>query len=570
MGHIGPTVPPETGRSPPARERRRRRVGTARLRIGRPRAPAIHTGCRRAPLFSGRRADGRAPVSRARRPVRRARTRHAGCPAARLPHPDGVAHRALATEPRARCRHPQPARGGRTRASPTWRSPKRVAPFGSYYAPDPSSQSVCSIGGNIAENSGGAHCLKYGFTVHHVLGVEAVLPDGELVTIGGDDARHAGARSARRVHRFGGHARRRHEGHAPAAAQAGSGADAARRRSTRSTRRAAPCPSIISHGIVPAAVEMMDRLTIKAAEAAVHPELPRLRGGADRRARRPAGRGGRTVRRGRTGVPDGGRGVGGDRARPGTARSDLERAQGGVRRDGTRLAELLRAGRRRAADEAARGARAASASSRIAPGCASATSSTRATATCIRSSATTSTIPGQAEHAEQVASEILHYCIEAGGSITGEHGVGADKKAYMSDMFAAVDLDTMQLVRCAFDPPTSATRARCSRRRASAAKCPVRTAQHPVEQARAGGAILMPPVPTFEPQDAADARPPMLAEAASERPGRCVPHGNGTKLLGPDGHRADGVLSTARLTTGLAHYAGDLVATAPAGSTLGT
>jgi glycolate oxidase len=63
-----------------------------------------------------------------------------------------------------------------------------------------------------------------------------------------------------------------------------------------------------------------------------------------------------------------------------------------------------------------------------------------------------SAVPGQAEHAERVASEILHYCIEAGGAITGEHGVGADKKAYMADMFADVDLDAMQLVRCAFDP----------------------------------------------------------------------------------------------------------------------
>ena len=51
---------------------------------------------------------------------------------------------------------------------------RRVAPSGYYYAPDPSSQLICSIGGNVAENSGGAHCLKYGFTVHHVLGVEAV------------------------------------------------------------------------------------------------------------------------------------------------------------------------------------------------------------------------------------------------------------------------------------------------------------------------------------------------------------------------------------------------------------
>ena len=57
---------------------------------------------------------------------------------------------------------------------------RQVAPYGYYYAPDPSSQQVCSIGGNVAENSGGAHCLKYGFTVHHVLAVEAVLPNGEL------------------------------------------------------------------------------------------------------------------------------------------------------------------------------------------------------------------------------------------------------------------------------------------------------------------------------------------------------------------------------------------------------
>ena len=62
---------------------------------------------------------------------------------------------------------------------------RRVAPHGYYYAPDPSSQLICSIGGNVAENSGGAHCLKYGFTVHHVLGVEAVLPNGEMIHLGG-------------------------------------------------------------------------------------------------------------------------------------------------------------------------------------------------------------------------------------------------------------------------------------------------------------------------------------------------------------------------------------------------
>jgi glycolate oxidase len=61
---------------------------------------------------------------------------------------------------------------------------QRVAPQGYFYAPDPSSQSVCTIGGNVAENSGGAHCLKYGFTVTHTLGLEVVLPSGELVQLG--------------------------------------------------------------------------------------------------------------------------------------------------------------------------------------------------------------------------------------------------------------------------------------------------------------------------------------------------------------------------------------------------
>lgn len=61
---------------------------------------------------------------------------------------------------------------------------RAVAPYGLYFAPDPSSQSICTIGGNIAFNSGGAHCLKYGMTSNHVLGIKAVLPDGEVVSLG--------------------------------------------------------------------------------------------------------------------------------------------------------------------------------------------------------------------------------------------------------------------------------------------------------------------------------------------------------------------------------------------------
>src|SRR5437870_1747906 len=60
-----------------------------------------------------------------------------------------------------------------------------AAPYGLYYAPDPSSQMACTIGGNVAENSGGPHCLKYGMTVNHVLGLEVVLPNGDIVTLGG-------------------------------------------------------------------------------------------------------------------------------------------------------------------------------------------------------------------------------------------------------------------------------------------------------------------------------------------------------------------------------------------------
>jgi glycolate oxidase len=69
---------------------------------------------------------------------------------------------------------------------------KAAAPYGLYYAPDPSSQAVCTIGGNIAFNSGGAHCLKYGMTSNHVLGIKAVLPDGEVVELGGDSLESVG------------------------------------------------------------------------------------------------------------------------------------------------------------------------------------------------------------------------------------------------------------------------------------------------------------------------------------------------------------------------------------------
>ena len=95
-----------------------------------------------------------------------------------------------------------------------------------FYPPDPSSQIVCTIGGNVAENSGGAHCFKYGFTTNYVTGLEVVLPDGSLVQLGRQGARPAGARPARRLRGLRGHARRGHEDLAARSARAGGGAHA--------------------------------------------------------------------------------------------------------------------------------------------------------------------------------------------------------------------------------------------------------------------------------------------------------------------------------------------------------
>ena len=79
---------------------------------------------------------------------------------------------------------------------------QRVTASGHFYAPDPSSQTVCTIGGNVAENSGGAHCLKYGFTTNHVIALEVVLPTGELVHLGSPTPRCPRLRSGWSVCRF--------------------------------------------------------------------------------------------------------------------------------------------------------------------------------------------------------------------------------------------------------------------------------------------------------------------------------------------------------------------------------
>src|SRR5579862_1514887 len=150
---------------------------------------------------------------------------------------------------------------------------QRVAPQGYFYAPDPSSQSVCTIGGNVAENSGGAHCLKYGFTVTHVLALDVVLPSGELVLLGSPAL------------------------DAPGYDLAGVfvGSEGTLGVATKITLRIVKRPEvvqtllaafdspqaagqtvsdIIAEGMLPAALEIMDRLSARASEAAVHPNYP--------------------------------------------------------------------------------------------------------------------------------------------------------------------------------------------------------------------------------------------------------------------------------------------------------
>jgi glycolate dehydrogenase FAD-linked subunit len=326
-----------------------------------------------------------------------------------------------------------------------------AAPHGYYYAPDPSSQQVCSIGGNVAENSGGAHCLKYGFTTNHVLGLELVTPDGEIVELGGKapdppgydllgvlvgSEGTLGVATAVTVRLL----------RAPESVRtllAGfPGTDAA----------GAAVSAIIAAGVIPAAIEMMDALAIEAAEAAVHCGYPdgagavlivELDGPAAevdhlfaevQRHCREAGAGEIRVAAGDA-----------ERALIWTGRKSAFAAVGRISpdyivQDGviprTALPEVLRSIAELSRDTGVRVANVFHAGDgNLHP-----------------LVLFDSGVPGAAERAEEVSGAILDLCISHGGSITGEHGVGADKVRHMPRMFTESDLDTMQLVRCAFDP----------------------------------------------------------------------------------------------------------------------
>ncbi|HET9859945.1 MAG TPA: FAD-linked oxidase C-terminal domain-containing protein [Nocardioidaceae bacterium] len=328
---------------------------------------------------------------------------------------------------------------------------RAASPHGYYYAPDPSSQQICSIGGNVAENSGGAHCLKYGFTTNHVTGLKVVSPDGDVVRLGGKapdppgyDLRGAfvgsegtlGIATEVTVRLV-----RAPESVRTLLAAFGSTDDAG-----------AAVSSIIGAGVIPAAIEMMDALAIEAAEAAVqcgypagagavlvveldgpaaeveeqfvqverHCELAgafEIRIAADdvERALIWRGRKSAFAAVGRI-SPDY---IVQDGVIPRTSLPGVLRRMGELSAErGLRVANVFHAG-----------------DGNLHP-----------------LVLFDDTVAGQTEKAEDLSAAILDLCIEHGGSITGEHGVGMDKAKHMPRMYSDDDLDTMQLLRCAFDP----------------------------------------------------------------------------------------------------------------------
>ena len=323
-------------------------------------------------------------------------------------------------------------------------------PYGLYYAPDPSSQSVCTIGGNVAFNSGGAHCFRHGMTANHVLGLEVVLPDGEVVRLGGESVEDVG----------------------PDLTGLFVGSEGLFGVALEVTVRLLPRPEayrtvlasyaslqaagdavtrIIAAGLLPGAMEIMDRLAMDAAEAAVHAgyppeaaavllvelegdaaqsgaELARLRAvldasgpthihvaaNADERALLWKGRKCAFSAVGRLSpdfiVQDGVV----PRTKLGDALVAIEQLS---RQHGVRVANVFHAGDGNLHPLILYDGRE----------------------------------HGALERAEALATDILRLCIRLGGSITGEHGVGLEKRAFLPEMYGPEDIAFMQRLREAVD-----------------------------------------------------------------------------------------------------------------------
>ncbi len=332
-----------------------------------------------------------------------------------------------------------------------------AAPFGLYYAPDPSSQSVCTIGGNVAFNSGGAHCFRHGMTANHVLALKVVLPDGEVVRLGGESVEQVG----------------------PDLTGLFVGCEGLFGIALEITLRLVPRPEsyrtllagygslqaagdavsqIVASGLLPGAMEIMDRLAIDAAEAAVDAGYPpgaaaillvELEGDAIEvdadyeRLMQIIAASGATSTRAASDADD--------RARIWKGRKCAFSAVGRISpdfivQDGvvprTRLGEALAAIQQLAATHRLRVANVFHAGDgNLHP--------------LILFDGREA---GALARAEALAADILRMCISLGGSVTGEHGIGLEKRAFLGEMYADEDVAFMERLRQAIDPRQLANR----------------------------------------------------------------------------------------------------------------
>jgi glycolate oxidase len=357
-----------------------------------------------------------------------------------------------------------------------------VAGAGYFYPPDPSSQIVCSIGGNVAENSGGVHCFKYGFTTNYVMGCDVVLPDGEVVTLGGDSPDVPG------YDLLG----------------AFVGSEGTLGIATRIILRLAPAPEAtrtvvayfdsiaeagqvvtdaIAAGVEPAAMEIMDPLAIAVTEAATGAGnrtdvgallIVELDGSAEECEAGLAG----VVELCRKNNTTGLRIAADDAERMliWKARKAAFGAWGQISpnffvQDGvvprTRLPQVLARMDRMAEEYGLRVASVFHAGDgNLHP-------------IVLYDGAEAA----QAARAEELSGRIVEVCVEEGGSLTGEHGIGLDKKRSMPKMFSEADLATFQRLRCAFDPAGKANPDKVMPTPRLCGEVPGPYRQHPLEAA---------------------------------------------------------------------------------------
>ena len=328
---------------------------------------------------------------------------------------------------------------------------KAVDALGFYYAPDPSSQIACSIGGNVAENAGGIHCLKYGVTTNNVLAVELVLPDGEIVHLGSKAGDSDGYDILGAVIGSEGllgivteiTVRLLRKPQAVRTLMAG----------FASTQQAGHAvTSIIANGIIPAAMEMMDKASIHAVEDFCHPGYPleaeallivELDGPQAEVDAELHSIQAQVLTAGATTIT--------------IAQSEEER-------------RLIWLGRRSAFSAVGRISRDYLCVDGTIPrhqlahvlhkiGELSATHGLRVANVFHAGDGNLhplilfdSGIPGHNEKAEALGQDILRLCVDVGGVLSGEHGIGVEKRALMTHMFTADDLTHQHALKCAVDP----------------------------------------------------------------------------------------------------------------------